>query len=105
MRDLKKDKEKRKITLDNFEMFVIITFVLAEQQDIAGLCKGSTTDSDSVCEGSNPSPAAMRKPRNQSVPGLFLCVRVLLYNINKNGCTLQGKVNCRFSFFVICDKI
>ena len=25
---------------------------------IAGLCKGSTTDSDSVCEGSNPSPAA-----------------------------------------------
>ncbi len=26
--------------------------------DIAGLCKGSTTDSDSVCEGSNPSPAA-----------------------------------------------
>ena len=27
-------------------------------QQIAGLCKGSTTDSDSVCEGSNPSPAA-----------------------------------------------
>lgn len=25
---------------------------------IAGLCKGSTADSDSVCEGSNPSPAA-----------------------------------------------
>ena len=31
---------------------------------IAGLCKGSTADSDSVCEGSNPSPAAKRKPRN-----------------------------------------
>ena len=28
---------------------------------IAGLCKGSTTDSDSVCEGSNPSPAAKIK--------------------------------------------
>ncbi len=27
---------------------------------IAGLCKGSTTDSDSVCLGSNPSPAAKR---------------------------------------------
>ena len=27
-------------------------------RDTAGLCKGSTTDSDSVCEGSNPSPAA-----------------------------------------------
>ena len=25
---------------------------------LAGLCKGSTADSDSVCEGSNPSPAA-----------------------------------------------
>ena len=28
--------------------------------NIAGLCKGSTADSDSVCEGSNPSPAAKR---------------------------------------------
>ena len=44
----------------------IITFVLTREQNkkpraqnkIAGLCKGSTTDSDSVCEGSNPSPAA-----------------------------------------------
>ena len=27
----------------------------------AGLCKGSTTDSDSVCLGSNPSPATKRK--------------------------------------------
>ena len=31
---------------------------------IAGLCKGSTTDSDSVCEGSNPSPAAKEYPWN-----------------------------------------
>ena len=30
--------------------------------DIAGLCKGSTADSDSVCEGSNPSPAAIESP-------------------------------------------
>ena len=36
----------------------IIVFV---RQNIAGLCNGSTADSDSVCEGSNPSPAA-RKP-------------------------------------------
>ena len=27
-------------------------------RDIAELCKGSTTDSDSVCLGSNPSSAA-----------------------------------------------
>ena len=46
----------------------IITFVLTREQNkksraqdkIAGLCKGSTTDSDSVCEGSNPSPAAKK---------------------------------------------
>ncbi len=30
---------------------------------IAGLCKGSTADSDSVCEGSNPSPAASGRPK------------------------------------------
>ena len=29
-------------------------------RNIAGLCKGSTADSDSVCEGSNPSPAARK---------------------------------------------
>ena len=28
------------------------------RQNTAGLCNGSTADSDSVCEGSNPSPAA-----------------------------------------------
>ena len=31
-----------------------------ERTNIAGLCKGSTADSDSVCEGSNPSPAATK---------------------------------------------
>ncbi len=31
------------------------------QHNIAGLCNGSTADSDSVCEGSNPSPAATEK--------------------------------------------
>ena len=28
--------------------------------DLAELCNGSTADSDSVCEGSNPSPAAKK---------------------------------------------
>ena len=37
----------------------------SRQADIAGLCKGSTTDSDSVCEGSNPSPAAKSDLRKQ----------------------------------------
>ena len=35
----------------------IITFV------DAGLCKGSTTDSDSVCLGSNPSPATRKNDK------------------------------------------
>ena len=40
----------------------IIASVLTGTAQIAGLCKGSTTDSDSVCEGSNPSPAAKENP-------------------------------------------
>ena len=40
---------------------------------LAGLCKGSTADSDSVCEGSNPSPAATFKPQIQWIWGFFLC--------------------------------
>ena len=31
------------------------------KKDIAELCKGSTTDSDSVCLGSNPSSAAIHE--------------------------------------------
>lgn len=38
---------------------------------IARLCKGSTTDSDSVCEGSNPSPAARGSLGISMVPRLF----------------------------------
>ena len=32
----------------------------AKKFNIAELCNGSTTDSDSVCEGSNPSSAAKK---------------------------------------------
>ena len=44
---------------------------------IAGLCNGSTPDSDSVCEGSNPSPAAKIKSWNLRILALFLCFSVL----------------------------
>ena len=58
--------------LDNLRAFGIINPALTEwAQKIAGLCKGSTTDSDSVCEGSNPSPAAIRKPPFSSEKGGF----------------------------------
>ncbi len=32
-----------------------------QKQNIGELCKGSTTDSDSVCEGSNPSSPTTQK--------------------------------------------
>ena len=41
---------------------------------LAGLCKGSTADSDSVCEGSNPSPAA-KQEQFARPGGLFLFIR------------------------------
>ena len=54
-------------TVDKRREICIIVFV---RQDTAGLCKGSTADSDSVCEGSNPSPAA-KGTRLSRVPFLF----------------------------------
>lgn len=39
----------------------------------AGLCKGSTADSDSVCEGSNPSPAAKEKSWKSFDSRTFSC--------------------------------
>ena len=42
-----------------------------EQRNIAGLCNGSTADSDSVCEGSNPSPAA-KEPQSKGCGSFFL---------------------------------
>ena len=55
---LQNNSEKCKKSVDKFREMRIIVFV---RQNTAGLCNGSTADSDSVCEGSNPSPAA-RKP-------------------------------------------
>ena len=52
-----------KKTVDKATEICIINFV---RQNTAGLCKGSTADSDSVCEGSNPSPAAMIRGCNAS---------------------------------------
>ena len=39
-------------------MSIIVKVFRKGRRQIAELCKGSTADSDSVCEGSNPSPAA-----------------------------------------------
>ena len=47
--------------------------------NIAELCKGSTTDSDSVCLGSNPSSAARKeKPFVNSTKGFFFSNKTVL---------------------------
>ena len=51
--------------------------------NIAGLCKGSTADSDSVCLGSNPSPAA--------IVAASLLVHRIFY-IKKYGFTLSAAI-------------
>ena len=53
-----KNSQKFMKKLDKRTLFDIIIFA-ASLQSIAELCKGSTTDSDSVCLGSNPSSAAI----------------------------------------------
>ena len=60
----------REKTVDKQEKTCIIVFV---RRNTAGLCKGSTADSDSVCEGSNPSPAAKGNHRKCIAFGGFSC--------------------------------
>ena len=50
-----------KFPLDISGKHDIILVFSERERSIAELCKGSTTDSGSVCEGSNPSSAAMKK--------------------------------------------
>ena len=61
--------KKGEKALDKLSGMRIIVFVL---QNIAGLCKGSTADSDSVCEGSNPSPAASKRSETNGFQTSFL---------------------------------
>ena len=62
-------RKNSKLPLDNFPRSAIIAFVpRGGHENLAGLCKGSTTDSDSVCEGSNPSPAAKTKGHPKGCP-------------------------------------
>ena len=57
--------------IDFFFLRGIIEFVTKHNtKKSARLCNGSTTDSDSVCLGSNPSPAAMSE--QSSLCSVFL---------------------------------
>jgi hypothetical protein len=70
---------------------MIVSFLLAKTADhfIAGLCNGSTTDSGSVCLGSNPSPAANKKPLGlYAFSGILFSGRVLRQlAAEKGGCS------------------
>ena len=69
---------------------------------IAGLCKGSTTDSDSVCEGSNPSPAAKRKGPgnlgNQGFRGFFVLFGKLAVSGFPGFLAVLVSLLCRYFF-------
>ena len=53
-------------------MSIIVKVFRKGHRQIAELCKGSTADSDSVCEGSNPSSAAItRKPVSVTLAGFL----------------------------------
>ena len=65
-----KNPENWQLVLDKCKTTGIITNV--RQANIAGLCNGSTADSDSVCEGSNPSPAASKRSETKGFQTSFL---------------------------------
>ena len=65
--------------VDKFRKMRIIVFV---RQNIAGLCNGSTADSDSVCEGSNPSPAA-KEPQPKGYGSFFLAHDLSIFDAEK----------------------
>ena len=70
--------------VDKSEKMRIIVFV---RQNTAGLCNGSTADSDSVCEGSNPSPAAIKRLQkrcSQRKPRFYWGFRHLYGEISAN---------------------
>ena len=71
-----KNLEKWQLVLDKCKTAGIITNV--RQANIAGLCNGSTADSDSVCEGSNPSPAATEKSETVGFWTSFFCLTLYL---------------------------
>lgn len=48
--------------------------IISFADTVAGLCKGSTADSGSVCLGSNPSPAAKNEPLKLML-WRFICMK------------------------------
>lgn len=50
---------------------MMLTAEHVDKLNIAELCNGSTADSDSACEGSNPSSAATKKALALAIASAF----------------------------------
>ena len=64
--------------------------------EIARLCKGSTTDSDSVCLGSNPSRATKKEPHNHAVVRFFSFYVVFDFCLKYRSCPTASSDNTPF---------
>ena len=70
------------------------------RQDTAGLCKGSTADSDSVCEGSNPSPAASKRSETKGFQTSFLVSDPLFDPLTVLGLSIDSALH--IGFHAVC---
>ena len=84
-------------TVDKSGKTCIIVFV---RQDTAGLCKGSTADSDSVCEGSNPSPAASKRSETNGFQTSFLVSDPLFDPLTVLGLSIESAPH--IGFHAVC---
>ena len=80
--------------------------IIAVQRNIAESCKGSTTASDSVCLGSNPSSAAKKDPNAFAVGSFFCLLLGFERSVKKTSrCDVFSSVgNDRISVFTCTKK-
>ena len=87
-------------TVDKRGKTCIIVFV---RRNTAGLCKGSTADSDSVCEGSNPSPAASNRPETNGFQAYFLVSDPLFDHLTVLGLSIDSAPH--IGFHAVCTVL
>ena len=96
-----KNPENWQLVLDKCKTAGIITNV--RQANIAGLCNGSTADSDSVCEGSNPSPAASKRSETKGFQTSFLVSDPLFDPLTVFGLSIDSAPH--IGFHAVCTVL
>ena len=96
-----KNPENWQLVLDKCKTAGIITNV--RQANIAGLCNGSTADSDSVCEGSNPSPAASKRSETKGFQTSFLVSDPLFDPLTVLGLSIDSAPH--IGFHAVCTVL